>query len=134
MCFGTGSSVLFRELHDIPEALTIIRGTSRYKENPIIISTLMKMGWLDASKQGWLRAEVSPTLARVTQHLLGAEDSDEDTLVDLIKQLGHFRSDEQAEQVNHSLHWMGTFSSDQVPPGTSILVDILSSRLEKLCS
>ncbi|OAL55038.1 saccharopine dehydrogenase [Pyrenochaeta sp. DS3sAY3a] len=134
MCFGTGSSVPLREHYNIPEASTIIRGTLRYKENPIMISTLMKLGWLDASEQGWLRAEVSLTWAKVTQHLLGADDSDEDTLVNMIKQRIRFRSDEQGEQVIHGLRWIGIFSADQVPPRTSILVDLLSSRLEELCS
>lgn len=132
--FGTGSSIPFREHYNIPAALTIIRGTLRHKENPIMITTLMRVGWLDASVKDWLGPQVNLTWAQVTQRLLGADDSDENTLISHVRKVSRFHSDEQAEQVIRGLRWIGIFSSDNVQVETPVLVDILSKQLETLCS
>ncbi len=41
------NSVPFKEIYNIPESETIIRGTLRYEGNPAFVKTLKNLGWLD---------------------------------------------------------------------------------------
>ena len=45
----------FRELYDIPEAHTVIRGSLRHEGNPAFVQALVNLGWLEQDKKEWLK-------------------------------------------------------------------------------
>lgn len=75
VAYPNRNSVPFRELYNIPEADTIIRGSLRYEENPAFIKAFADAGWLDAEEKEWLK--LGMTWSHITQHATGVSDSNE---------------------------------------------------------
>jgi len=55
LAYPNRDSVPFKEFYDIPEAITVIRGSLRYDGNPQLTRALLKSGWLDTDVKTWLR-------------------------------------------------------------------------------
>ena len=69
------NSIQFREFYSIPEAETVIRGSLRYAGNPAFVEAFANAGWFDTEDKEWL--EPGMTWAQITQHVTGAQDSNE---------------------------------------------------------
>ena len=75
LAYPNRDTVLFKELYNIPEAHTVIRGSLRYDGNPQLTRALLKAGWLDAQSKPWLKSGIS--WAEATEQATGAKDSSE---------------------------------------------------------
>lgn len=75
LAYPNRNTVPFRELYNIPEAHTIIRGSLRYDGNPQLTRALLKIGWLDAQPQSWLTPGI--TWAEATGRAIRVDDFSE---------------------------------------------------------
>lgn len=75
VAYPRGNSVTLRELYDIPEADTVVRGTLCYQGFPEFLVALQKIGFLDAEEKEWLTDDL--TWAEVTQKVVSAASADE---------------------------------------------------------
>jgi saccharopine dehydrogenase (NADP+, L-glutamate forming) len=132
VAYPNRDSTPFREFYNIPEAHTIIRGSLRYEDNPVLVKALIDLGWVDPSEKTWLK-DSTLTWAAIQQHLTQAASSAESDLIDKVDQLCTFSSTTVREQVLTGLRWMGLFSDEQASVRGNLL-DTLSARLEQLCS
>jgi saccharopine dehydrogenase (NADP+, L-glutamate forming) len=76
VAYPNRNSVPFQRFYGIPEAHTVIRGSLRYKGNPAFVQALANIGWLDQTKETWLKDGM--TWAEIHQRALGASSSDEE--------------------------------------------------------
>jgi saccharopine dehydrogenase (NADP+, L-glutamate forming) len=76
VAYPNRDSVPFQHFYGIPEAHTFIRGSLRYNGNPAFVQALANIGWLDHTKETWLKDGM--TWAEIHQRALGASSSDEE--------------------------------------------------------
>ncbi|KIJ97596.1 hypothetical protein K443DRAFT_681415 [Laccaria amethystina LaAM-08-1] len=130
VAYPNRDSVPFRQYYNIPEAETVVRGTLRYQGFPEFIKALVQLGWLDAGEKEWLKEGL--TWAEVTQKTIGANDSQESTLVDRVKAICNFPNESETNRIISGLRWIGLFSSDKVTSRAGNLLDTLCAQLETL--
>ncbi|KAL0948362.1 hypothetical protein HGRIS_010944 [Hohenbuehelia grisea] len=130
VAYPNRNSVPFREFYNIPEAQTVVRGTLRYQGFPEFIKALVDLGWLDATTKDWLKDGL--TWAEVMQRTIGANSSDEQSLVSHVKSVCNFPSESEATRIISGLRWIGLFSSETVKPRGGNLLDTLCAQLEDL--
>lgn len=75
VAFPNRSSLPFREIYNIPEAETVMRGSIRYTGFPEYVNALVAIGLLNTEPQDWLKDGM--TWAEITQHVTNASDSSE---------------------------------------------------------
>jgi saccharopine dehydrogenase (NADP+, L-glutamate forming) len=75
VAYPNRNSVPFRELYNIPEAHTVIRGSLRYEGNPAFVQALANLGWLEQGKKDWLKTGM--TWAEIQHKAIGASSIDE---------------------------------------------------------
>ena len=78
VAYPNRDSVPFRQSYNIDgdgEGETVVRGTLRYQGFPEFIAALVKIGFLDGEKKGWLNENL--TWAEVTQKATGADAANE---------------------------------------------------------
>ena len=75
VAYPNRNSVPFREIYNIPEAHTVIRGSLRYEGNPAFVQALANLGWLEQGKKEWLKDGI--TCAEIQQKAIGASGTDE---------------------------------------------------------
>lgn len=127
--FPSGSCLGFREHYDIAEARDLIRGTLRYKQNPLMVSTLHKLGWLVTDRV----IEAGTSWAGATRLLSGVADA---ALIDHIKALPHIArlTSSDVESLIKGIHWIGLLSPEAATTTPQPAIDVLCARLEVLCS
>ncbi|KAJ7632296.1 saccharopine dehydrogenase [Roridomyces roridus] len=130
VAYPNRDSVPFQKFYNIPEAETVIRGTLRYQGFPEFIAALVKLGWLDSETKEWLAEGMA--WKEVTKLAIGANASDEATLVARVKQVCSFPSDAESTRIISGLRWIGMFSSETVSVRSGNLLDTLCARLEGL--
>ncbi|EME80880.1 uncharacterized protein MYCFIDRAFT_54301 [Pseudocercospora fijiensis CIRAD86] len=121
----------FRELYNIPEAHTVIRGSLRYDGNPQLTRALLKLGWLDTQPKSWLTAGIS--WADATAKAVNAADSSEASLIARIKQILSYADEKEQDYVIAGLRWMDLFS-DTKPSVKGSLLDTLAEHLQNRMS
>lgn len=130
VAYPNRDSTPFREFYNIPEADTVVRGTLRYQGFPEFIKTLVDIGFLDESPVDFLaKGAVALPWAEVTQRALGAQASDEASLVAAVKAKASFPSEAEEQRIVSGLRWIGLFSQDKVTPRGNLL-DTLCATLE----
>lgn len=75
LAYPNRDTVPFRELYNIPEAQTVIRGSLRYDGNPQLTRALLKTGWLDPKPKDWMVEGI--TWAEATAKAMGVTDCSE---------------------------------------------------------
>lgn len=129
VAYPNRDSTPFREFYEIPEAQTVVRGTIRYQGFPAFIKALVDIGFLNETPQAYLSAESKLPWKEVTARILGAQGSDEASLMAAIKNKTTFPNPEEEARILSGLKWIGIFSDDQAVARGNIL-DTLCARLE----
>ena len=70
VAYPNRDSVHFRDFYNIPEAHTVVRGSLRYRGNPVFVQALANLGWLEQDNKDWLQDEM--TWVQIQQRLLDA--------------------------------------------------------------
>ncbi|RPD57107.1 Saccharopine dehydrogenase [Lentinus tigrinus ALCF2SS1-6] len=130
VAFPNRSSLPFRDIYQIPEAETVVRGSVRYAGFPEFVNALVAIGMLNPTPQPWLKDGL--TWAEITEHTTGAAETSEETLIARVKALCQFPSEEGSTRVISGLKWIGIFSSDKAEIRYGNLLDTLCARLEPL--
>lgn len=129
VCYPNRDSTTYKQLYNIPEAETVIRGTLRFQGFPEFIKVLVDTGFLKDdemeifSKPGpWNEA---------TAKLIGAKSSSAEDIIAKIKSLTKFKSPEDEERILDGFKWLGLLSDKQLTPKGNPL-DTLCATLEQL--
>lgn len=75
VAYPNRDSVPFRNFYGIPEAHTVVRGSLRYKGNPVFVKALADLGLLEQKRKEWLREGM--TWAEIQQKAIAASGADE---------------------------------------------------------
>ena len=150
VAYANRDSVPFRELYNIPEANTVIRGSLRYTGNPAFVHALNQLGWLDQEVKPWLKAGL--TWVQVQQKAIDANEPTEryithshvgdlanlnflpSSIITRIKEICNFSSEEESERIISGLRWFRLFSEEPANIKDNTLLDTLAGQLEKLLS
>ncbi|ODV79321.1 seventh step in lysine biosynthesis pathway [Suhomyces tanzawaensis NRRL Y-17324] len=129
VCYPNRDSTTYKELYNIPEAQTVIRGTLRFQGFPEFIKVLVDIGFLQDAASDAFAAPVAWKDA--TAQLIGAASSSEDDLVAKINLLTKFKSEDDQKRILAGLKWLGLFSDNKTTPRGNPL-DTLCATLEEL--
>lgn len=131
LAYPNRDSTPFQQYYNIPEACTVVRGSLRYNGNPQLVRALLKIGYLDAQHNPWLKAGM--TWAEITSKVLGSSGSSESSLIACVKTICSYAHQHELELIISGFRWMGLFSNEPVNvQGT--LLDTLANHLEKTMS
>lgn len=117
----------YKELYNIPEAQTVIRGTLRYQGFPQFIRVLVQIGFLSEEKNDALTQPIA--WKEATKLVVGASSSSEADLKAAILSKATFDSDEEKTRIINGLNWIGLFSDEKITPRGNPL-DTLCATLE----
>lgn len=129
VCYPNRDSTLFKELYEIPEAETVIRGTLRYQGFPEFVKVLVDMGMLQDEQNEIFSKPVAWNSALA--QFLGSKSSSKEDLVASIDSETKWQSDEDRERILSGLAWLGLFSDNVITPRGNAL-DTLCATLEEL--
>lgn len=129
VCYPNRDSTNYKELYNIPEAETVIRGTLRYQGFPEFIKVLVDIGFLkDASHEAF----TAPIAWKdAVAKLIDASSSQEKDLIAKIDSLTHFKDEADRERILAGFKWLGLFSDNNITPKGNPL-DTLCATLEQL--
>lgn len=129
VAYPNRDSTVFKELYDIPEAETVIRGTLRYQGFPEFVKVLVDVGFLSE--------EETPVFSKAIpwkeamKEFLGAASSSKADLIKAIDSKTKWQSPEDRERILGGFAWLGFFSEIPINPKGNPL-DTLCGRLEEL--
>ncbi|GAA5890862.1 hypothetical protein JCM6882_008838 [Rhodosporidiobolus microsporus] len=131
VAYPNRDSTPFREFYNIPEAETVVRGTLRYQGFPEFIKALVDIGFLNEAPVEILAkgAQALPW-AEVTKQALGAQGTDEASLIAAIKAKTAFPDPSEEQRIISGLRWIGLFSTTEVVTPRGNLLDTLCATLE----
>lgn len=129
VCYPNRDSTTYKQLYNIPEAETVIRGTLRYQGFPEFIKVFVDLGFLKDSPNDAF-AKAIPWKEAFAK-LIGASSSSEDALVAKISELATFKSEDDKTRILSGLKWLGLFSDKNITPKGNPL-DTLCATLEEL--
>lgn len=129
VAYPNRDSTTYKQLYNIPEAETVIRGTLRFQGFPEFIKVLVDIGFLQdseneafSSKSAWKDA---------TAKLVGAASSSEQDIISKIESLATFKDEADKVRIINGLRWLGLFSDKEITPRGNPL-DTLCATLEEL--
>ncbi|CAK9438989.1 uncharacterized protein LODBEIA_P32130 [Lodderomyces beijingensis] len=129
VCYPNRDSTTYKQLYNIPEAETVIRGTLRFQGFPEFVKVLVDTGFLKDDESEIFTKEGPWNEA--TAKLIGAQSSSQEDLVARIKQLTTFKSQEDEERIIDGFKWLGLLSDKPLKPKGNPL-DTLCATLEEL--
>ncbi|AMD20583.1 HDL161Wp [Eremothecium sinecaudum] len=128
-CYPNRDSTKFKELYQIPEAETFIRGTLKFPEFMPLAKGLLDLGMFD-QKQNPIFASEAQWKDAFAQYVGAASSSKEDLEAAIDAKL-QFKNQEERQHFIGACEWIGFFSDIPISPrGTAL--DVLSARLETL--
>lgn len=129
VAYPNRDSTAYKELYNIPEAETVIRGTLRFQGFPEFIKVFVDLGFLKESAHP---AFSKPSAWKdAFAALVGAASSSEKDIVAKIDQLATFKDAADRERILAGLKWLGLFSDKAITPRENPL-DTLCATLEEL--
>lgn len=128
VAYPNRDSTTYKELYNIPEAETVIRGTLRFQGFPEFIKVLVDIGFLKDEASEIFSSPVA--WKEATSKLVGASSSSEEDIVAKINQLTKFKSDDDQKRIIAGLKWLGLFSDNKTTPRGNAL-DTLCATLEE---
>ena len=128
VAYPNRDSTTYKELYNIPEAETVIRGTLRFQGFPEFIKVLVDIGFLKDAASEIFSTPVA--WKEATAKLVGASSSSEEDIVAKINQLTKFKSDDDQKRIIAGLKWLGLFSDIKTTPRGNAL-DTLCATLEE---
>lgn len=129
VCYPNRDSTTYKQLYNIPEAETVIRGTLRFQGFPEFIKVFVDLGFLKDSPNDAFSKAVPWKDAFAK--LIGASSSSEEALVAKISELATFKSEDDKARILSGLKWLGLFSDKNITPKGNPL-DTLCATLEEL--
>ena len=129
VCYPNRDSTTYKQLYNIPEAETVIRGTLRFQGFPEFIKVFVDLGFLKDSPNDAFSKAVPWKDAFAK--LIGASSSSEEALVAKISELATFKSEDDKTRILSGLKWLGLFSDKNITPKGNPL-DTLCATLEEL--
>lgn len=129
VAYPNRDSTTYKQLYNIPEAETVIRGTLRFQGFPEFIKVLVDIGFLSDAQSTVFTESVSWKDAFA--QLLNSESNDEKSLIAKIESLTKFKSEEDKVRIINGLKWLGLFSDNKTTPRGNPL-DTLCATLEEL--
>ncbi|HRD01085.1 MAG TPA: saccharopine dehydrogenase C-terminal domain-containing protein [Candidatus Saccharicenans sp.] len=112
------NSVIYREIYDIPEVRSILRGTLRYSGWCVKLKKMGELGLLDITEREW----TATTYAGFIQELLGIKETE--SLAEAVaSRLG---IDPDSETIR-AFDWLGLFSARPLPAQKSSPLDLLTA-------
>lgn len=129
VAYPNRDSTVFKELYEMPEAETVIRGTLRYQGFPEFVKVLVDVGFLSEEETAVFRKAIP--WKEAMQEFLGAASSSKADLIKAIDSKTKWQSAEDRERILAGFAWLGFFSEAQINPKGNPL-DTLCSRLEEL--
>lgn len=129
VAYPNRDSTTYKELYNIPEAETVIRGTLRFQGFPEFIKVFVDLGFLKDEASDIFSKPVAWKDA--TAHLIGAASSSEDDIIAKINTLTKFKSEDDKTRIIAGLKWLGLFSDKETTPRGNPL-DTLCATLEEL--
>ncbi|ANZ73969.1 BA75_00563T0 [Komagataella pastoris] len=129
VCYPNRDSTTYKELYNIPEAETVIRGTLRFQGFPEFVKVLVDLGFLkeDANEIFSKPIAWKDALAQY----IGAPSSSEADLVSTIASKATFKNEADQQRIINGLRWLGLFSDKAITPRGNPL-DTLCATLEEL--
>lgn len=128
VAYPNRDSTTYKQLYNIPEADTVIRGTLRFQGFPEFIKVLVDIGFL-SEEPGAIWDKPVPW-KDATAQLVGASLSDEKDIVAKIDSLTKFKSDEDRSRILAGFKWLGLLSDTPTTPRGNPL-DTLCATLEE---
>lgn len=129
VCYPNRDSTTYKQLYNIPEAETVIRGTLRFQGFPEFIKVFVDLGFLKDSPNDAFSKAVPWKDAFAK--LIGASSSSEEAIVAKISELATFKSEDDKTRILSGLKWLGLFSDKNITPKGNPL-DTLCATLEEL--
>lgn len=129
VCYPNRDSTTYKELYQIPEAETVIRGTLRFQGFPEFVKVLVDMGFLKEDANEIFSKPIAWKDA-VSQYI-GAKSNSEADIIAKIDELTKFKDEADRERILAGLKWLGMFSSTEIIPRGNPL-DTLCATLEAL--
>ncbi len=129
VAYPNRDSTTYKELYNIPEAETVIRGTLRFQGFPEFVKVLVDMGLLKDEESDLWKKPIAWNKALSTY--LGSSSSKESDLIWAISSKAKFVSTEDKERIINGLRWLGLFSDSPIIPRGNPL-DTLCATLENL--
>lgn len=129
VAYPNRDSTTYKELYNIPEAETVVRGTLRFQGFPEFIKVLVDLGFLKETEHPAFKEAIAwkDALAQ----LIGASSSSEKDLVAKIELTATFKDDADKQRILAGLKWLGLFSDNKITPRGNPL-DTLCATLEEL--
>ncbi|KAJ3162037.1 Saccharopine dehydrogenase [NADP(+), L-glutamate-forming] [Geranomyces michiganensis] len=123
-------STPYNKRYNIPECLTVLRGTLRYQGFPKFIKVLVALGFLNDEEQAYLREDAAPIAWKsVLAKALATKTESEADLVSAVKAKTNIQG-EESQRIIHGLKWLGMLSDKPVHKRGNLL-DTLCATLEE---
>ncbi|CAK7893505.1 hypothetical protein CAAN1_22S00716 [[Candida] anglica] len=129
VAYPNRDSTAYKELYNIPEAETVIRGTLRFQGFPEFIKVFVDIGFLKDEESADFKEAIAWKDA--TAKLVGAASNSEEDIVKAIVAKATFKDDEDKARILAGLKWLGLFSDKKITPRGNPL-DTLCATLEEL--
>lgn len=128
VCYPNRDSTTYKELYQIPEAETVIRGTLRFQGFPEFVKVLVDLGFLKEDSNEIFTKSI-PWNEAFSKYI-GAASTSEKDIVARIDELTKFKDESDRERIIAGLKWLGVFSSTPITPRGNPL-DTLCATLEE---
>lgn len=129
VCYPNRDSTTYKDLYNIPEADTVIRGTLRFQGFPEFVKALVDMNFLKDDANEIFSSPI-PWNEAVSKYL-GAKSTSEADIVAKIDELTKFKDEADRERILAGMKWLGMFSETPITPRGNAL-DTLCATLESL--
>lgn len=129
VCYPNRDSTAFRELYEIPEAETVIRGTLRFQGFPEFIKAFVDLGLLKEDQSDIFTKSIA--WKEALHQYIKSESSQKADLIKKIDSLTKWKSSEDRERILVGFGWIGLFSDATITPKGNPL-DTLCATLEDL--
>lgn len=129
VCYPNRDSTTFKELYEIPEAETVIRGTLRFQGFPEFVKVLVDLGMLKDDESEIFSKPIAWNEA--LHQYLGSKSSSKEDLIAAIDSKTQWVSNEDRERILAGFAWLGLFSEKPITPKGNAL-DTLCATLEEL--
>ncbi|TID30327.1 hypothetical protein CANINC_001114 [Pichia inconspicua] len=128
VCYPNRDSTTYKELYQIPEAETVIRGTLRFQGFPEFVKVLVDLGFLKEDSNEIFTKPI-PWNEAFSKYI-GASSTSEKDIVSRIDELTKFKDEADRERIIAGLKWLGLFSNTPITPRGNPL-DTLCATLEE---
>ena len=129
VCYPNRDSTPYKELYEIPEAETIIRGTLRFQGFPEFVKVLVDLGMLKDEENEIFQKPIAWKDA-LAQYW-GSKSSSKADLIATIDSKTNWVTQEDRERILNGFSWLGLFSDNKINPKGNAL-DTLCATLEEL--